>query len=68
MEVRGAPASGRYPLAVAPIQRGTLLDGSAAPAEGEHHAPIVELGGSAVEQIVSSGETRSVVTARSRSR
>ena len=51
------PASGRYPLSVAPIQRGTLLDGSAAPPEGENHAPIVELGGSTVEQIVSSEHT-----------
>jgi cupin 2 domain-containing protein len=57
MEVREAPASGRYPLPVAPILRGTLLDGSAAPPEGERHDRIAELGGTVVEQIVSSQRT-----------
>jgi cupin 2 domain-containing protein len=42
---------------VAPIRRGTLLDGSSAPPEGEHHSPLVNLGGTVIEQIVSSQHT-----------
>ena len=40
-----------------PVRRGTLLDGSAAPREGEHHAPLAKLGGTVIEQIVSSQHT-----------
>jgi hypothetical protein len=40
---------------VAPIRRGTLLDGSAAPGEGEHHAPLAH--GMMIEPIVSSERT-----------
>lgn len=42
---------------MAPIRRGTLLDGSAAPGEGERHAPLAKLGGTVIEQIVSSRHT-----------
>jgi cupin 2 domain-containing protein len=42
---------------VAPIRRGTLLDGSSAPREGEHHSPLADLGGTVIEQIVSSRRT-----------
>jgi cupin 2 domain-containing protein len=42
---------------VGPIRRGTLLDGSAAPPEGEHHAVLAEMKGAVIEQIVSSART-----------
>jgi cupin 2 domain-containing protein len=42
---------------VIPRRRGTLLDGSAAPPAGEHHATVADLGGVVIEQIVSSRDT-----------
>lgn len=40
-----------------PVRRGTLLDGTAAPREGEHHSILAELDGTVIEQIVSSLQT-----------
>jgi cupin 2 domain-containing protein len=42
---------------VAPIRRGTLLDGSSAPRKGELHSTVADLGATVIEQIVSSERT-----------